>query len=402
MPTFRYTAVDATGHPVSDTVNATDESVAQDKLTSLGFTDVIMSATADAAKPRQAEAPLELGDADFMAVAQNLADISAAGKPLSGGLRALSQEAHSRRLRKGLKQVADSIDQGVPLKEIFSQRITGFPPHLSGLVLAGLQAGCLDQVLQQSLTYTMRANTLRRRVKFSLAYPLVLVSIVTMLMLFIMMYIVPMFTKIFNDFDTELPGMTLMVVNLSRVLLKFGLWGLVGGTVIAVTVWLMARLLLGRPRLRRLICSIPVFGGVLRNSALMEYCHLLAVLIESRMPLPEALRYAGGGVHDADLADASKRLANEVAAGQPLAWTATAMPQFPAVFSQFVKWGERHHAYPESLHAAGDIFEGRARVQAALLRWLIEPFVIIFVGLSVGFIVLAMFMPLIKLLNDLA
>ncbi len=78
------------------------------------------------------------------------------------------------------------------------------------------------------------------------------------------------------------------------------------------------------------------------------------------------------------------------------------MPQFPAVFSQFVKWGERHHAYPESLHAAGDIFEGRARVQAALLRWLIEPFVIIFVGLSVGFIVLAMFMPLIKLLNDLA
>jgi type II secretory pathway component PulF len=184
-------------------------------------------------------------------------------------------------------------------------------------------------------------------------------------------------------------------------MVKYGLWFLLVGGVIAGVAWMTARSVLGGPRMRRLLCSIPLFGGVLRNSALMEYCHLLAVLIESRMPLPEALRYAGGGVHDADLADASKRLADDVAGGQPFAWTAAAMPQFPAMFSQFVKWGERHHSYPEALHAAGDIFEGRARVQASLLTWLIEPFVIIGVGLCVAVIVLAMFMPLIKLLNDL-
>ncbi len=408
MPTFRYTAVDSTGRPVSDTVIATDETAARQDLSSLGFTDIAVDGLAASAsesgsserRPRRPEA-VELTEADFMAVGQNLADMAAAGKPLSGGLRALSEEAHSRRLRKGLRQIADRIDSGMPLDEIFSKRITGFPPHVAGLIRAGLKAGCLDRVLQQSLTYSMRANTLRRRVKFSMAYPLMLLAMVAVLMSFIMVYIMPMFTQIFYDFGTELPGMTMLMVRLSEFLVRYGLWLLLGGVVLAGVLWMAARLLLGRPHLRRLICGIPLFGGVLRNSALMEYCHLLAVLIDSRMALPEALRHAAGGVHDADLADASRRLADAVAQGQPFAWTAAATRPFPAVFCQFVKWGERHQKYPEALHAAGDIFEGRARVQASLLMWLIEPIVIIAAGLVIGGMIIAMFLPLIKLLNDL-
>lgn len=347
------------------------------------------------------EEAVELREADFMGLAGDIADITAAGKPLSGGLRALAVEAPSRKLRRGLLAVADRLDSGQPLAEVLATRISGMPSHLTGLVEAGLKAGCLDRVLQQSLIYNLRSSALRRRVKMCLAYPLILIGMAASLVMFLMVALVPGFKSIFEDFGTELPILTSFVIGVGAFLASSGLWLVLGAMFFGGGIWLVLRLFLGRSVTRRIICGIPLIGSVLRASALMEYCHLLAVLIESQMPLPDALRYAAGGVHDADLAAASVKLSGAVAGGQPFAWTAASLPQFPAIFSQFVKWGERHHSQSDALHAAGEIFEARARAQASLLGWIAEPFVVILVGLSIGTIVLALFLPLIKLLNDL-
>ncbi len=345
---------------------------------------------------------VSLNEADFTALAQNLADISAARQPFSGGLRALAEETPSRRLQRGLIQVADHIDAGMPLEEILAKRISGFPPHLAGLVLAGIKAGCLDHVLQESLVFTMRATSLRRRVKLALAYPMILAAVLSMLLLFIFVFIVPNFQRIVMDFEVRMPWLTELIFGMSNLLHRQGLYLILGGVVVAGVLWGIGRSMLGRAGMRRIISKIPLFGGMLRSSALMEYCHLLAILIESRMPLPKALRYAAGGVHDADLAEASRQLADDVEGGQPFAWTVGSFSQFPAIYRQFVKFGERQNAYPVALHAAGDVFESRARVQASLFLWLFEPFMICLVAFMTGLVLFALYWPMIRLLDQLS
>jgi len=402
MPKFRFTAVDQSGKTVSETIDAADREAAAQQLSLRGLTDVVLGKIDITGNGKTHEAPVELADSDFTDLAHGIADITAAGKPLSGGLRALAEETPSPRLRRGLLRVADQLDQGQPVNEALSSRVVGIPGHLTGLVEAGVKAGCLDRVLQSSLDYSLRSNALRRSVKLKLAYPVILTLLAMALITFLLVFIVPNFRKIYEDFDTELPGSTVLLLGATDLLTNFGLPILVVIAIIVCVSWLVIRMGMGPAAARRAFCKIPLFGSILRLSALMEYCHLLAVLLESRMPLPDALRYSAGGVHDADLAEASLKLSAAVSAGQPFAWTASSMSQFPSIFCQFAKWGERHHAYPEALHAVGDIFEGRARVKASLVGWILEPFVIVGIGTSVGSVVLALFIPLIQLLNDLS
>ncbi len=402
MPSFRYTAVDESGRAVSETCAAQDRQAALEQLSRKGLRDVVLVEVEQGRQPQKLSKPFELGEDDYTAVAENLAEIAAAQQPLAGGLRALAEETTSRRLKRGLIQVADQLEAGAPLDEVLTAKLPGFPPHLAGLVRAGLQAGCLDRVLQQSLTYSMRSAALRRRVKLYAAYPLILAVLVGALVVWVLFYIIPQFQKIFHEFGTATPWLTGALFAVCDLVRDHSLLFAIGAAAVvfggAGLLWTFC----GRAGIRRFVCRIPLFGNMLRSAALMEYCHLLAVLLESRMPLPEALRYAAGGVHDADLAEASLRLADEVAGGSPYVWTLGTYPQFPAVFRQFVKWGERNQAYPDALHAIGDVCEGRAKVLALLFVWMLEPLVIISVGVGAAVVVLALFVPLITLLNQLS
>ena len=152
---------------------------------------------------------------------------------------------------------------------------------------------------------------------------------------------------------------------------------------------------------RRLFCSIPLIGTSSRNSSLSTFCHLLASLVENRVSMTAALRVAGIGSRDADIEQSALQLAAEVEQGARLDEAASTRRQFPMNLLHVFRWSNREETFPEALHAAGEVFEGQARIQAGLVALVVEQFALIGIALSVGFIVIALFMPLIQMLNEM-
>ena len=190
--------------------------------------------------------------------------------------------------------------------------------------------------------------------------------------------------------------------------IKTGLLGAVGGAILLAVIasgfaiWGLTRWGLGASGRRRFVYHIPLIGPALRWAALARFSDLLALLIENQVPLPEALKLAGDGSHDAQIREASHKIAQRTEAGEPLRQAAREFGRFPASFLHTLSWEDHETALPDSLHAAADMFESRARVQSRLIGTVCEPFVVVLTWLVVGFTVIALFMPLIRLLNDLS
>jgi type II secretory pathway component PulF len=334
-------------------------------------------------------------------VAETLAEIAGAGLPLASGLRALSEEVRSRRIRNSLREISQRLESGESLDAILRESAS-IPPHLRGLIQSGVESGNLGMAVQHYLNFARESVDISRVVMLSLCYPLVLVLALGVSGSFLLMWIVPHFKKIFLDFGTELPGFTLAVLTVSDILVESGLWLVGGGTAVATVAWL-ALTLAGQAALRkRLLNMVPVVGTLFHLASLARFCHMLALLIENQVRLPDALRLTGQSVTDPNIREGCLLLAQQVESGVAMSDAAMTMPHFPLTLVQIFRWEKHRSSFADALHASGEIFTARANIQTGFIGVICEPVLICAVAFLVGGIVIALFLPLIKLLNDLS
>ena len=334
--------------------------------------------------------------------ARQMVDIMQAGLPLAAGLRALGEEAPSRRLRHFFSTAGRRLEAGESIEVVFGADAKGVPAPLQGLMRAGVESGRVGMVLEEYLIVSRRAIDHRYRAVVSLLYPCILLVVAIGVFSFAATTIIPEFKAIFSNFGTQLPPITELLLFATDMWATFGLWIVLGVLVVACCLWLGVRLVGGRRLARRVVCGVPLLGTVLRCTALSEFCRLLALLVDNGVPLPSAVRLTGGAVRDADLEAACGQLADDVEGGQPLQQAAVTIRQFPPSLLQVFHWSDRREAFVDALRAASEVFEARSRIAAHALVTVLEPMTILVVALSVGFFVMAMFMPLVKLLNDLS
>jgi type II secretory pathway component PulF len=217
-----------------------------------------------------------------------------------------------------------------------------------------------------------------------------------------MVVIVPKFKKIFMDFGVELPGITLSLLYLSDWCVDY--WRSVLGTcVVAVVVgWRMSKRLLRSATRQRMLYRMPLLGPLWRCTGLAQFARLLAMLVECELPLPLALQLAGAGVADAEVADAARQLAREIEAGRSLADSQTRRSRFPAGLAQSLQLGEDAQSLAESLRAAAEMLEGQAMIHSEFVFRAAPPLTMIFIVTVLAYIVLGLFMPLIKLITELS
>ncbi|MFO0911217.1 MAG: type II secretion system F family protein, partial [Isosphaeraceae bacterium] len=245
---------------------------------------------------------------------QEIAAITSAGLPLAPGLRATAEEMPPGRLRSALNAVASGIEAGAPLDVVVADPSNRLPAHLRGLVLIGQRTGKLGPILSRFVSFMNVGVELRRKLWNSLAYPLLAVFFAAAVFGFIASTIIPAFEHIFADFGIPLPVMTVAVIQIGR-LFAMSWAGLVELAIALVVIAVFTRLLTGADQRRGFLSTIPVIGQVWRNTSLAEFCHLLALLLESEVPLPEAASLTAEGIGDARIARACRALSLDLKSG---------------------------------------------------------------------------------------
>ena len=398
MSDFRYEAIDGGGISRSGLVSAGTIRQAIDSLAERGL-------HVRRVEPiRSGEDPLEVSDfLDRLSepaaanVAGLLADAVETGLPLEPALRAAAEDA-PRGERRVLTRIADDIARGTPPDEAFVRAGDALPSHLLALILAGLEGGDLGRLLSRYLTLVRQRSEARRPLLLSLAYPIVLLAGSGILVLGAIVFIVPQFKQIFEDFGTNLPFVTRAVISASEFVLTF--WGPILGLVAFFALMFGIYWILMRRRGYRLT-SLPVLDVFIRSADWGRFCGILGLLVEGRQPLPLALRLTAASAVTLRVRSAGLLVADDIEAGMT-AWEAAVPRTMPAPIRQVFRWADRPDVFAEALAGLSELYSRRARVSASLIGIVLEPFVLMFLAGTVGLIVAALFLPLCQLLDDLA
>ncbi len=384
MPNYRYNATDALGKWVSGEVHGTsfDEVEARlsgDGLRVEGLTEAEVE---DAGRSAVAS------ERETVELIEQIASLTRSGVPLPSGLRAVGEEMISPTLRSTFLELADKLESGADLDAVLAASGRRFPAHLRGLILAGTRSGRMADVLGEYVRAANLGAELRRVFWGTLAYPAFALAFVVAVVGFVCSISTRAITMLIDempDFGQRKEGPVEALALMARFVNEHSL-EIVGAMVlIPIIAWLTLRFLVGPVRRRQILYGVPVFGPILRFTALTEFCHLLAMLIEAELPLPLAFDLAGQSVRDADVAAACGRMSRAVEGGEPLSSAVLRWKSIPAGLGQLFYWSEGHRNLPEALHLAGDMFESRARSQSSFASSVLATFLLLLILWWIGF-----------------
>lgn len=419
MPDFNYWATTESGDAVTGRLTASSPDAAAHLLTQRGL---VVQRLEEAAEPAPAIAePVTLTESDFAPLATNPEATALTRLPLITSLRAVAEESRSLRFRHAIRTMVAQLEQGRPLTDVLKNLPRAFPRRMTGLVDAGVRSGQLPHLMQHALDHLRRAAELRRRIRWNLSYPALLMLIAAAIVGGILVGLVPTFKHIFDDFGTDLPGVTKVIIGVSDLFVNM-VWGIVdlwrffGWTwwvlllLIGVAVMIGLGFLIGeipiglgvRRFWQRLIGWLPLVGPVYRAASLSGFFRLLAMLVETGFSLPDALRLAAQINHDAVLAAGVEQITADLEQGTAPIDAVRVSESFPRDVLPIFRWAGNRPLFVEALRGAADIYASRSQLQSSVAVVVLEPTLIFGVGMTVGLVVIALFMPLIKLLNDLA
>lgn len=396
MAIYRYTAIDKHGQQETGSVEASSIEQAQSLLRERGLNVVDISEPERASSSPVASETLSIGEATELA--QYIAQLGASNIPLAAGLRAAAKESQNDCVGNALLWIAARIDQGQSLEAILTDSGTLLPKHVTGLLLAALRTGTFGSALLELIEHQQAMRALRRDFMRGYGYPLIVAAFASLIILFIVEYVTGSMEQMFMDFELQLPMMT-------RLLFW---WRETGVLLLAAVIGCLAilaalyRLRVGKARWRWLVMSIPFCGPMFLWAGAADWAGLLSLLLKYEVPLPEALRLAGHGVHDAGMRQLSMRLADGVSRGRSLSQLITTFGRLPASLIPFVHWGENTGMLPDSLVLGQDMLQQWVRVRAQLLQSIVPPIMFIVVGSVLLFVVTSLFMPLINLVSCLS
>jgi type IV pilus assembly protein PilC len=339
-----------------------------------------------------------IGPRDIAIVTRQLATLLKAGVPLLQSFHIVGQGHSNQAVARLLDQVRTDIETGRELSAAFARHPLHFPAMYCDLVAAGETAGMLDTLLERLASYMEKTETLKSRVRSALMYPAAVVAVALVVVAVIMVFVVPSFKSVFASFGAELPAATLLVLALSEFLVSYGLVLL---AVLAGGLFALARTFRRSQGLResvdRYLLRLPLFGVLIHKACLARWSRTLSTLFGAGVPLIDALDSVVGAAGNVVYAHATRRIRDEVARGSSLNAAMESVQLFPAMLLQMCAVGEESGSLDAMLAKVAELYEGEVDDQVAGLSSLLEPVIIVFLGVVIGGIVVAMYLPIFKL-----
>ncbi len=415
MPLFAYAAVDAQGKTHQGTIEANSAADAAAAIKKQGrFPTNIAETTAAAAKTKGKGFSFSFAKGGGGATGKvpakvltvftrQLSTLISAGLPLLRSLRTLSKQEKNVNLKKIMGILAESVEGGTTFSEALSQHPKAFNKLYVNMVKAGELGGVLEIVLTRLAEFAEKSQRIRGKVTSAMVYPLVVLTIAVVIVAFLMLFIVPKFEAIFKDMlgGRPLPVITQLIMDLSRF---------IQGNFIVIVVALVVLVVGFRFALRlpgistavdRYKLKLPLFGDLLTKTSVARFSRTLGTLVSSGVPILQALQITRDTAGNERVGEAIESIHDNVKEGESMVAPMEASQIFPPMVVSMVQVGEETGQLPDMLTKVADVFEEEVDVAVSGLTSLLEPIMIVLLALIVGTIVVALFLPLITIIQDL-
>jgi general secretion pathway protein F len=408
MPVYAYRGLNEKGRNVGGIVDADSPKNARIKLRRSGIFPTDLAETRDAAGAAAAPAASRfqfdlaglferITPQDLALMTRQLATLIGAGLPLVECLSALIEQVDGARQKRILSQVRERVVEGGNLADAMKAHPAVFNDLYVNMVRAGEASGALDLVLVRLAEYTERAAALRAKVRSALTYPIFMGIASSAILFFLLSYVVPKVTRIFDETHARLPAVTMVLLAISGFLSNYW-WLIIGLVVVAViAVRVSTRTPAGRLRFDRLTLRIPYFGKVLKKVALARFARTLSTLLLGGIPLLQSLDIVKHVVNNLVLSNAIEDGRNSIREGHSVADPLKKSGLFPPLLVHMIAVGEKSGELESMLARAADAYDGEVEASVAALSSIMEPLLVIFMGGVVLFIVMAILLPIFEL-----
>jgi type IV pilus assembly protein PilC len=340
----------------------------------------------------------KIQDKDLTLFTRQLATMMKAGVPLLQSFDIVGKGHANPSMSKLIMDLRGDIETGTSLNNAFRKYPLYFDPLFCNLVGAGEQAGILEDLLTRLAIYKEKTLALKAQIKSALMYPCSILAIAFIVTAVIMIWVVPAFKSVFSSFGADLPAPTLIVMGISDFVVAwwyviFG--GLFGSMYFFFQAWRRSPKL--QQRMDRLLLRLPIFGVVIRKATIARWTRTLATMFAAGVPLVEALDSVGGASGNAVYFDATKKIQTEVSTGTSLTVAMQNANVFPNMVTQMVSIGEESGALDGMLGKVADFYEEEVDEAVKGLSSLMEPLIMVILGVLIGGLVIAMYLPIFKL-----
>jgi len=410
MPTYAYTAVDARGQQKSGTIDAADTNDATAQIKKMGFFPTRIAEAGTEAAASVTGAPIKgkkssgtISGKILTVFTRQLATLIDAGLPLLRALNTLIKQERNVVLRNAMTNMATAVESGGTFSEALAQHPRIFTKLYVNMVKAGELGGVLEIVLTRLAEFQEKSEKIKGKVVSAIVYPIVVLLIAVAIMAFLLVFIVPKFKQIFADMlgGKPLPGLTQFVIAVSEAFQQnFILIG-VGIVVLIIGYKVFAKTPFGALFIDRFKLQAPLLGDLVRKSAISRFSRTLGTLVSSGVPILQALNITKETAGNIVIANSIAKVHDSVKEGETIVTPLEASGVFPPMVISMIQVGEETGQLPDMLIKIADVYDEEVDNAVAGLTSLLEPVMIVFLAVIVGTIVIALFLPLIGIINSL-
>ena len=395
LTTYEWVALDKRGKRMKGDMPSKNASLVKAELRRQGMnpqtvrerSKPLFGATGSTVKPQ-----------DVAIFSRQIATMMASGVPMVQAFDIIADGQKNVRFKNILLDVKQNIEGGASLHEALGHYPVQFDELYCNLVHAGETSGVLDTVLDTVATYKERTEAIKKKIKKALFYPMMVLAVVFMVVLIMLLFVVPVFAKTFQDAGAQLPAPTQLLVSASEFMQSYW-WIVIGVIVGGITALILAKK--RSPKfahfLDRMALKMPVMGNIVRNSAIARFARTLGVTFRAGVPLVEALDAVAGATGSIVYGDAVRQMREDIAVGHQLQLAMKQTSLFPNMVVQMTAIGEESGALDHMLFKVAEFYEEEVSNAVDTLSTLLEPIIMVVLGTLVGGMVIALYLPIFKL-----
>ncbi len=392
---FTWSGVNRRGQPISGEMKAETLSQAKADLIRQG---IVVKKIRHKSESFLAQYAQSIKPMDIAVLTRQISTMLTAGVPLVQTLQLLAGSHEKRPMREMLANICTDIEAGIQPSKALRQYPRYFDDLYCDLVASGEQSGALDAIFDRIAIYREKAEALKSKIKKALFYPATVIIVALVVTAILLLYVVPEFDKIFKSFGAELPAFTRMVINLSNIVQAY--WYFLAGGLIALTfvyIHSYRRMESVRDGTDKFILRLPIVGNILQKAALARYARTLSTTFAAGLPLIDGLIAAAGSSGNAVYRKAILSVRNEVMSGMQMNVAMRTTEVFPEMVIQMIMIGEESGSLDDMLSKVAGIYEQQVDDAVDALSSMIEPLIMVVLGILVGGLVIAMYLPIFKL-----
>jgi len=388
---FEWEGKDKNGKLVRGEVRAGGESVVSASLRRQGI-------LVTKVKKRRTSGGKAIKQKDIAIFTRQLSTMMRAGVPLLQAFDIVARGSSNARMTKLITDIRNDVETGTSLSSAFRKHPLYFDALYCNLVEAGEAGGILDTLLDRLAIYQEKTMAIKNKIKSALIYPVAVMVVAFVVLSIIMIFVIPVFEDVFKSFGADLPSPTLFVIAMSKIFVSYwwAIFGFLGGGIyFFLESWKRSEKV--QRAMDRLMLKIPVFGDLVNKSAVARWTRTLSTMFAAGVPLVEALDSVGGASGNAVFKDATEQIQKDVSTGASLTASMQTTGVFPTMVLQMCAIGEESGSLDAMLGKAAEFYEDEVDEAVKGLSTLMEPFIIVLLGIMIGGIVVSMYLPIFKL-----